>query len=156
MEASSDDPKKKKKEEDEKKKSAEGGSTMSEEDKALKERLETCVSTLTGKPIENAEDAPSSVEVQPVEQEKPSTLIQLKALQIITTELRSATSSMTSVPKPLKFLHPHYDDLVQFDSELSIESTVAEEVLLRARMADVLSVLAMTFGDSGKNYCFIV
>lgn len=122
-------------------------SAMSEEDKALKERLETCVSTLTGKPIENADLDPVFVDV---EQEKPSTLIQLKALQLIATELRSATSSMTAVPKPLKFLHPHYDDLVQFDQGLPVKSTVAEEVLLRGRMADVLSVLAMTFGDSGK------
>ena len=31
------------------------------------------------------------------------------ALEAIRTHIRTATSSMTSVPKPLKFLRPHYD-----------------------------------------------
>jgi hypothetical protein len=40
-------------------------------------------------------------------------------------EIRSATSSMTSVPKPLKFLRPHYGALKSFfetmpESELKV------------------------------------
>ena len=31
------------------------------------------------------------------------------ALETLKTEIKSATSSMTAVPKPLKFLRPHYD-----------------------------------------------
>ena len=53
---------------------------MSEEDRQLKERLETCVSTLINESNEEA--------VTPA--------IRLKAIDVIVTELRSATSSMTS------------------------------------------------------------
>ena len=127
---------------------------MSEEDKALKERLETCVTTLTGKkPIGSDDEKEAAVReevMDPVPAAEP--LIQLKALQMITTELRSATSSMTSVPKPLKFLRPYYDDLVQFGKGLEGSSPV--DVLLQARMSDVLSVLSMTFGDSGKSLSY--
>lgn len=35
------------------------------------------------------------------------------ALQHLSSEIRSATTSMTSVPKPLKFLRPHYAQLVK-------------------------------------------
>ena len=68
------------------------GPTMSEEDQELKDRLETCVSTLV-----NAE-----------KEEGVTIPIRSKALDVIVTEVRTATSSMTSVPKPLKFLRPHY------------------------------------------------
>lgn len=33
------------------------------------------------------------------------------ALDHLAKEIKSATASMTSVPKPLKFLRPHYGDL---------------------------------------------
>ena len=33
------------------------------------------------------------------------------ALEILRTKIRSSTSSITAVPKPLKFLRPHYKDL---------------------------------------------
>jgi 26S proteasome regulatory subunit N1 len=33
------------------------------------------------------------------------------ALETLRTLIRTSTSSMTSVPKPLKFLRPHYPDL---------------------------------------------
>ena len=33
------------------------------------------------------------------------------ALEHLAKEIKSATASMTSVPKPLKFLRPHYEDL---------------------------------------------
>ena len=60
-----------------------------EEDRQLKERLETLVKDL-GKP--NVEKATES-------------LGKLKTL------IREATSSMSQVPKPLKFLMPSYDDI---------------------------------------------
>jgi len=127
---------------------------MSEEDKALKERLETCVTTLTGKKPIGSDDEKEAAAKDEVMDLVPAAepLIQLKALQVITTELRSATSSMTSVPKPLKFLRPYYDDLVQFGQGLGGSSPV--DVLLQARMSDVLSVLSMTFGDSGKSLSY--
>jgi len=55
---------------------------MSEEDRELKERLETCVSTLINEANEASVTAP----------------IRLKALDVIVTELRGATSSMTTCP----------------------------------------------------------
>ena len=33
------------------------------------------------------------------------------SLESLRSQIRASTSSMTSVPKPLKFLRPHYDDL---------------------------------------------
>jgi 26S proteasome regulatory subunit N1 len=111
--------------------------TMSEEDQELKERLETCVSTLMNKDAEQAVTVP----------------LRLKALDVIVTELRTATASMTSVPKPLKFLRPHFVDLKGLHATLLGSSASEVEadtdfILLRARLADVLSVLAMTMGDA--------
>lgn len=104
--------------------------TMSEEDKELKERLETCISTLLNENNEVAVTVP----------------IRLKALDVIVNELRSATSSMTSVPKPLKFLRPHFSVLKDLFNSINGESLSNEMLELRARLADVLSVLAMTMG----------
>jgi len=102
--------------------------SLSEEDKELKERLETCVETVSN---------------------DPQTTLRLNALQIMVTELRTATSSMTSVPKPLKFLRPLFPVLKEAYKKLpgsfSTASDVDNEMLLfRARLADVLAVLAMT------------
>lgn len=41
----------------------------------------------------------------------PSVELQKVALETLKREIRESTSSMTSVPKPLKFLRPHYDTL---------------------------------------------
>lgn len=62
---------------------------LSEEDKALKEGLELAVLRLK-------EDDAS---------------LHKQALDHLISEIKSATSSMTSVPKPLKFLRTHYADL---------------------------------------------
>jgi len=105
---------------------------MSDEDRELKERLETCVSTLVNEKREAS--------VTPA--------IRSKALDVIVNELRSATSSMTSVPKPLKFLRPQFDVLKAYYGSLAGEAVEkeAEMVSLRARLGDVLAVLAMTLG----------
>lgn len=104
---------------------------LSEEDTLLKERLDTCVSTLLS--------TESNV----------STDLRLKSLEIIVDELRSATSSMTSVPKPLKFLRGHWDELKGYYGGLG-EVVGADDVFLKARLGDVLAVLAMTMGDRGE------
>lgn len=52
---------------------------------------------------------------------------------------------MTSVPKPLKFLRPHYDDLGKLRD--SWAHSLKDE---RALLASILSVLAMTYSDTGK------
>lgn len=104
---------------------------MSEEDRELKERLETCVSTVLN------EDKEASVTIP----------IRNNALDVIVNELRTATASMTSVPKPLKFLRPHFARIK--DLYTSMESTGDLDdasLAFRARLADVLAVLAMTMG----------
>jgi len=109
---------------------------MSEEDQELKERLETCVSTLLNADSEKEVTFP----------------LRSKALDVIVTELRSATSSMTSVPKPLKFLRPHFVVLKELHATLSevdgggIDDSLGDVLALRARLADVLAVLSMTMG----------
>jgi 26S proteasome regulatory subunit N1 len=122
---------------------------LSEEDRDLKERLETCVATLMDK-----DDPKVTVELR------------LTALQVLVTELRTATSSMTSVPKPLKFLRPHYPSLKAYyygtlrknkhkeekgAASASAASALTDDQLkLRARLADVLAVLAMTMATSDR------
>lgn len=106
--------------------------TLSEEDRELKERLETCVGTVVNAENESAVTIP----------------LRLKALEIIVTELRTATASMTSVPKPLKFLRPHFAVLKGLFETISKEENNKDVQFLelRARLADVLAVLAMTMG----------
>jgi 26S proteasome regulatory subunit N1 len=54
---------------------------------------------------------------------------------------------MTSVPKPLKFLRPHFSELeLLFDKFAERKPDQATENLF----ADILSVLAMTYSDTGK------
>jgi 26S proteasome regulatory subunit N1 len=60
------------------------------------------------------------------------------------TEIKSATSSMTSVPKPLKFLRVHYDDLKAVYQSWPLMHS------MKRMMADVMSVLAMTMGEVGS------
>ena len=61
----------------------------------------------------------------------------MPSLEIMRTLICAATTSMTSVPKPLKFLRPHYGNL----------KTVVEKITdlnAKALCADIISVLAMT------------
>jgi 26S proteasome regulatory subunit N1 len=122
-----DDAKKKKTEE-------EAADAMSEEDKELKERLETCVSTVINAANEAAVTVP----------------IKTNALDVIVNEIRTATASMTSVPKPLKFLRPHFATLKTLYTGMQEGAELDSATLeLRARLADVLAVLAMTMGKPG-------
>lgn len=70
--------------------------------------------------------------------------VQLLALNTIRSEIKSATSSMTSVPKPLKFLRPHYPVLVTFFDTMADSNN-------KRLFADILSVLAMTLNTSGES-----
>lgn len=70
--------------------------------------------------------------------------VQKLALDSICNEIRTATSSMTSVPKPLKFLRPHYDVLAKRFEQLP-------DGEIKALLADVISVLATTItGKEGE------
>ncbi|XP_043717173.1 26S proteasome non-ATPase regulatory subunit 2 homolog A-like isoform X3 [Telopea speciosissima] len=109
----SKDPKKKK---DEKKEE-----DLSDEDLALKQQLELYV--------ERVHD--------------PDPGLQKVALESMRQEIRTSTSSMTSVPKPLKFLRPHYGTLKAY---YDIMADSPEKKYL----ADILSVLALTMSAEGE------
>ena len=91
--------------------------TLSEEDKKLKEDLELAVERVSD----------------------PEIGVSKLAVNTLRAKIKSATSSMTSVPKPLKFLGPHYETLKKAFSKRKNEE-----------LADVLSVLAMTMAPEGK------
>jgi 26S proteasome regulatory subunit N1 len=64
---------------------------LSEEDQQLKSELEMLVERL----------------------KEPDTSLYAPALDAIKNFIKTSTSSMTAVPKPLKFLRPHYDELTE-------------------------------------------
>lgn len=109
----------------EKKEKAKTAEEISEEDEALKSGLELAVARLQ----ESNRDIHSS------------------SLTYLTTEIRTATASMTSVPKPLKFLRPRYSTLK------AVYESWPTDHPEKQRMADVLSVLAMTMAEQGIREC---
>ncbi|KAF8508239.1 armadillo-type protein [Hysterangium stoloniferum] len=125
----SDDSKKKKKDvEEDKGKSKEEskdlakqeeGEELSEEDQQLKNELEMLVERL----------------------KESTTTLHRPALETLRTLIRTSTSSMTSVPKPLKFLRPHYPDLQALHQQWPASEN-------KSLFADILSVLAMTYSDT--------
>ncbi|KAL4796056.1 26S proteasome regulatory complex, non-ATPase subcomplex, Rpn1 subunit [Aspergillus venezuelensis] len=95
---------------------------LSEEDQQLKSELEMLVERL----------------------KEPDTSLYGPALDAIKTFIKTSTSSMTAVPKPLKFLRPHYDDLAALYNEKWSAGANKDS------LADMLSVLGMTYGDEEK------
>ncbi|MCJ1454823.1 proteasome regulatory particle base subunit [Mycoblastus sanguinarius] len=94
---------------------------LNEEDQNLKNELEMLVARL----------------------QESDTSLYIPALDAIKDFIKTSTSSMTAVPKPLKFLRPHYEDLTKNFEQWP--SGKEEDSL-----ADVLSVLGMTQGDEEK------
>ncbi|CAE6171490.1 unnamed protein product [Arabidopsis arenosa] len=106
---------------DSKKKDDKKEEDLSEEDLQLKQNLELYV--------ERVQD--------------PNPELQKAALESMRQEIRESTSSMTSVPKPLKFLRPHYGVLKEFHLKMA-------ESDLKKMLADILSVLALTMSAEGE------
>ncbi|EFE38265.1 hypothetical protein TRV_07042 [Trichophyton verrucosum HKI 0517] len=94
---------------------------LNEEDQQLKNELEMLVERL----------------------QESDTSLYKPALEAIKTFIKTSTSSMTAVPKPLKFLRPHYDDLTKVYDEWSSGDN-------KDSLADILSVLGMTYGVEDK------
>ncbi|CAG2054498.1 unnamed protein product [Timema podura] len=90
----------------------------SEEDKQLQEELNMLVERL----VEDKEE------------------LYLPSLESLRSLIRASTTSMTSVPKPLKFMRTHYDTMKDVYSKIN-------EVKTKEFCADVISVLAMTLSD---------
>ena len=75
-------------------------------------------------------------------QESDTTLYK-PSLEAIKDSIKTSTSSMTAVPKPLKFLRPHYEPMIK----LYEEWPAGED---KTSLADVLSVIGMTFSDEDR------
>ncbi|GLT86845.1 hypothetical protein SLE2022_049590 [Rubroshorea leprosula] len=106
---------------DPKKKDEKKDEDLSDEDLALKQQLELYV--------ERVQD--------------PDPGLQKVALESMRQEIRTSTSSMTSVPKPLKFLRPHYGTLKAYYETMPDSD-------LKKYLADILSVLALTMSAEGE------
>ncbi|KAH7576981.1 hypothetical protein ACOSP7_002314 [Xanthoceras sorbifolium] len=106
---------------DPKKKDEKKDEDLSEEDLALKQQLE--------------------LYVERVQDSDPG--LQKAALESMRQEIRTSTSSMTSVPKPLKFLRPHYGTLKAYYETMGVSD-------LKKYLADILSVLALTMSAEGE------
>ena len=74
---------------------------------------------------------------------EPDSSLYKSALEAIKDSIKTSTSSMTAVPKPLKFLRPHYEPMVK----LYEEWPAGED---KTSLADVLSVIGMTFSDEDR------
>ncbi|KAF7561709.1 hypothetical protein G7046_g2431 [Stylonectria norvegica] len=94
---------------------------LSEEDQQIKNELDMIVERLT----------------------EPKTELYKTALEAMKTSIKTSTSSMTAVPKPLKFLRPHYEPLIKLYEEWPQGDD-------KTSLADVLSVIGMTFSDEDR------
>ncbi|KAM0280450.1 hypothetical protein ACHAQH_004029 [Verticillium albo-atrum] len=65
------------------------------------------------------------------------------ALEAMKTSIKTSTSSMTAVPKPLKFLRPHYETMTKLQEDWPEGDD-------KTSLADVLSVIGMTFSDEER------
>uniref|UniRef100_A0A8R1ES11 RPN1_RPN2_N domain-containing protein n=1 Tax=Caenorhabditis japonica TaxID=281687 RepID=A0A8R1ES11_CAEJA len=88
---------------------------MSEEDQKLEEDLNLLVQRLSEK----------------------DTSLYKPALETMRSLIRASTTSMTSVPKPLKFMRPHYNKMKEIYLGMQIQD-------VKKMCADIISVLAMT------------
>lgn len=95
---------------------------QSDEDRQLQEELNLCVERLQ----ENDER------------------LYLPALQALGNHIRASTTSMTSVPKPLKFMKPHYETMKEVYEKI-------KELNVKTMCADIISVLAMTMGEGRES-----
>ncbi|CAG9865525.1 unnamed protein product [Phyllotreta striolata] len=86
----------------------------SEEDKELQSELKLLVDKITGK----------------------DQLLIPSALEMMKYLIRTSTTSMTSVPKPLKYLAPFYDELKKAHEKMSNDA-------VKKSLADIISLLAM-------------
>lgn len=94
---------------------AEKEKELSEEDAELKKKLDEAVDAIV---------------------EKTDSTVVKNSLELVANEIKTSTSSMTSVPKPLKFLRPQWERLKDTTQKLSGEN---QKIL-----NDILSVIGMT------------
>lgn len=77
------------------------------------------------------------------------------ALESLRSQIRASTTSMTSVPKPLKFLRPHYDSLKEVHEKIKDDET---KVAFRNYLSSELFILILhclnSSVDTDKGYYF--
>jgi 26S proteasome regulatory subunit N1 len=71
------------------------------------------------------------------------------SLTALTEIVKSATRTMTSVPKPFKFLKTHYKLLTGQFATLPDGAHKVRKFLIQIEYANFLSVLSMIFGEKG-------
>lgn len=79
--------------------------------------------------------------------QEEKTELYLPALETMAQLIRASTTSMTSVPKPLKFMRPHYDSMKEIHEKM--QKSAQDKSVLKM-CAEIISVLAMTMG-TGKD-----
>ncbi|KAK4146776.1 armadillo-type protein [Dichotomopilus funicola] len=94
---------------------------LSEEDQTLKNELDMLVERLT----------------------ESNASLYKPALEAMKNFIKTSTSSMTAVPKPLKFLRPHYETMTKLYDEWPAGDD-------KNSLADVLSVIGMTYSDEER------
>lgn len=73
--------------------------------------------------------------------------VYMKCLQDLAGKIRASTTSMTSVPKPLKFMRTHYETMKEIHTKMM--QNVKDKAVVKL-CAEIISVLAMTMG-TGKD-----
>ncbi len=112
---------------------------LSEEDQQLKGELDMMVERLT---VRNSTFTVIETKALTRPQES-NTELHKTALETMKTSIKTSTSSMTAVPKPLKFLRPHYETMTSLYEEWPTGEN-------KTSLADVLSVIGMTFSDEDR------
>jgi 26S proteasome regulatory subunit N1 len=76
--------------------------------------------------------------------QESNTDLYLPALETMSKLIRASTTSMTSVPKPLKFMRPHYETMKEIHRNMSTQGLDKNVTKL---CAEIISVLGMTMGS---------
>ncbi|KAL9904045.1 regulatory particle non-ATPase 1 [Glossina fuscipes fuscipes] len=116
------------------------------------EKKEQAQSDLKKEPVKEDKEQELSDEDQQLQEEldllvqvlqESDVTLYMSSLEMMAKLIRASTTSMTSVPKPLKFMRPHYETMKTLYKRMPDEKT-------RHMCADIISVLSMTMG-SGKD-----
>ena len=118
-----------------------------EEDASKKPtKADTKIKTLSGDVAELSEEDQAlqkEMELLVERVRDPVKELRKAALEKMVEEVRTSTSSMTSVPKPLKFLRPHFPALKE-------SYTLAKPDETKTLLADVLSLLVRAAAASRR------
>ena len=72
--------------------------------------------------------------------------IRMNAYNLLKSEMSTATSSMTSIPRPLKFMRSHYDQIKEYTDKFEVKNEKDAEYKLA--LQDMLAVLVMVVSNT--------